>query len=258
MKQVTMESVKQRIAYIEDLNESGVGTKVDEQQFELACLRQLVAVTEQVCELNKALDVSLRVQVYQANRIIQMLDEIKRAESAIGSTGWMGIDTAITLELSKLNKQISDLQGQVRALTEQRDALVVEMKSAFEKPQAYLTWHAIPPTWEDPLPCGEYLDVHDTDGHKNSDGTDCWPVYAKPETPATDAAIASLRAEGVEMLRQKLEQEITKCYQDEQIGLDSAVTLATDFAVQLRSQSAPSPKAAAIARQFEQVKGVQS
>mgnify|MGYP006897936640 CR=1 FL=1 len=85
------------------------------------------------------------------------------------------------------------------ALTEQRDALVVEMKSAFEKPQAYLTWHAIPPTWEDPLPCGEYLNVHDTDGHKNSDGTDCWPVYAKPETPATDAAIAALRAEGVEM-----------------------------------------------------------
>jgi hypothetical protein len=84
-------------------------------------------------------------------------------------------------------------------VTEQRDALVVEMKSAFEKPQAYLTWHAIPPTWEDPLPCGEYLDVHDTDGHKNSDGTDCWPVYAKPETPATDAAIAALRAEGVEM-----------------------------------------------------------
>lgn len=47
MKQVTMESVKQRIAYIEDLNERGVGTKVERQQFELACLRELVAVTEQ-------------------------------------------------------------------------------------------------------------------------------------------------------------------------------------------------------------------
>lgn len=57
------------------------------------------------------------------------------------------------------------------------------------------------------------------------------------DTPATDAVLASLRAEGVEMLRQKLEQEITKCYQDEQIGLDSAVTLATEFAAQLRSQS---------------------
>ncbi|MFM9718897.1 hypothetical protein, partial [Streptomyces galilaeus] len=69
------------------------------------------------------------------------------------------------------------------------------LKSAFDKPQAYLSWHAIPPTWEDPLPSGEYLDVHDDAGHKNSDGTDCWPVYAKPEieTPATDAFLAEVR-----------------------------------------------------------------
>ena len=75
------------------------------------------------------------------------------------------------------------------------------LKAAFDKPQAYLSWHAIPPTWEDPLPCGEYLDVHDEGGHKNSDGTDCWPVYAKPEieTPATDAFLAEVRAQGVEM-----------------------------------------------------------
>lgn len=70
------------------------------------------------------------------------------------------------------------------------------LKSAFDKPQAYLSWHVIPPTWEDPLPCGEYLDVHDDAGHKNSDGTDCWPVYAKPEieTPTTDAFLAEVRA----------------------------------------------------------------
>ena len=75
----------------------------------------------------------------------------------------------------------------------------VGLKAAFEQPQAYLSWHAIPPTWNDPLPCGEYLDVHDTDGHKNSDGTDCWPVYAKPEieTPATDRIVAGIKADGV-------------------------------------------------------------
>ena len=78
------------------------------------------------------------------------------------------------------------------------------LKGAFDKPQAYLSWHAIPPTWEDPLPCGEYLDVHDEAGHKNSDGTDCWPVYAKPEieTPATDAFLAEVRAQGLEMAAQ--------------------------------------------------------
>lgn len=70
----------------------------------------------------------------------------------------------------------------------------VALKAAFDKPQAYLSWHAIPPTWDEPLPCGEYLDVHDTDGHKNSDGTDCWPVYAKPEieTPTTDRIVAGV------------------------------------------------------------------
>lgn len=71
------------------------------------------------------------------------------------------------------------------------------LKAAFDKPQAYLSWHAIPPTWEDPLPCGEYLDVHDEGGHKNSDGTDCWPVFAKPEieTPGTDTFLAEVRAQ---------------------------------------------------------------
>lgn len=89
------------------------------------------------------------------------------------------------------------------SVVQQRDAIAAEnvaLKSAFEKPQAYLSWHAIPPTWEDPLPCGEYLDVHDTAGHKNSDGTDCWPVFAKPEieTPATDAFTREMMARGVE------------------------------------------------------------
>ena len=74
----------------------------------------------------------------------------------------------------------------------------VGLKAAFDKPQAYLSWHAIPPTWNEPLPCGEYLDVHDTDGHKNSDGTDCWPVFSKPEieTPATDRIVAGIKADG--------------------------------------------------------------
>ena len=92
-------------------------------------------------------------------------------------------------------------------LEQQLASVVAEnagLKSAFDKPQAYLSWHAIPPTWEDPLPCGEYLDVHDEAGHKNSDGTDCWPVFANPEikTPATDAYLAEVRAQGVEMFGQ--------------------------------------------------------
>ncbi len=37
-------------------------------------------------------------------------------------------------------------------------------------------------------------------GEKNDDGSDSWPVYAKPEieTPATDRIYAGIKADGVE------------------------------------------------------------
>ncbi|MBY8785542.1 hypothetical protein KOI91_00070 [Escherichia coli] len=105
------------------------------------------------------------------------------------------------------------------------------LKAAFDKPQAYLSWHAIPPTWEDPLPCGEYLDVHDDAGHQNSDGTDCWPVYAKPEieTPATDAFLAEVRAQGVEMYADNLDN-----------GADDAERGGFDYAVKFLHSEASS------------------
>lgn len=101
-----------------------------------------------------------------------------------------------------LSQLISDLATQLDVQRARSNALAADnvgLKAAFDKPQAYLSWHTIPPTWEDPLPCGEYLDVHDDAGHKNSDGTDCWPVYAKPEinTPATDAFLAEVRASAI-------------------------------------------------------------
>lgn len=100
------------------------------------------------------------------------------------------------------------------------------LNAAFDKPQAYLSWHAIPPTWEDPLPCGEYLDVHDEAGHKNSDGTDCWPVYSKPEieTTSTDAFLAEVRASGVEMFAEHLSG----------MNISASETSVREFAAQLR------------------------
>lgn len=100
----------------------------------------------------------------------------------------------------KLEAEVTDMAVQLANAESKCRELAAEnagLKSAFDKPKAYLSWHAIPPTWEDPLPCGEYLDVHDEAGHKNSDGTDCWPVFAKPEieTPATDAILAEVRAQ---------------------------------------------------------------
>ncbi|MFX0957253.1 hypothetical protein ABEM15_04090 [Escherichia coli] len=99
-------------------------------------------------------------------------------------------------------ESIKQADAAVKLAHEKFSALAAEnagLKAAFDKPQAYLSWHAIPPTWEDPLPCGEYLDVHDEGGHKNSDGTDCWPVFAKPEieTPATDAFLAEIERKAI-------------------------------------------------------------
>ncbi|EOJ8787291.1 hypothetical protein ACM470_003980 [Escherichia coli] len=103
------------------------------------------------------------------------------------------LDTDVDVVLAECSDRLSELKARCAALAAENAGL----KAAFDKPQAYLSWHAIPPTWEDPLPCGEYLDVHDDAGHKNSDGTDCWPVYAKPEieTPATDAFLAEVKTE---------------------------------------------------------------
>ena len=97
-------------------------------------------------------------------------------------------------------EEVTTLLNVVETTFSELAAENVGLKAAFDKPQAYLSWHAIPPTWEDPLPCGEYLDVHDEAGHKNSDGTDCWPVYAKPEieTPVTSAFLAEVRAQGAD------------------------------------------------------------
>lgn len=89
------------------------------------------------------------------------------------------------------------------------------------------------------------------------------------------AFLASLRAEGVEMFAQYLKDKyegieyslIGEYYtngEEDRISDQGEIDCARDFAAQLRSQSALSPRVAAtpetaaIARMFEQVKGVQS
>lgn len=146
------------------------------------------------------------------------------------------LDTDVDVVLAECSDRLSELKARCAALAAENAGL----KAAFDKPQAYLSWHTIPPTWEDPLPCGEYLDVHDDAGHKNSDGTDCWPVYAKPEinTPATDAFLAEVRAQGVEIYADNLDSSADDAERD---GFDDAVKFLRSeasgvrlFAAQLR------------------------
>lgn len=150
--------------------------------------------------------------------------------------------TQLEVQLARGNAQavhLANAESKCRELAAENAGL----KAAFDKPQAYLSWHAIPPTWEDPLPCGEYLDVHDEAGHKNSDGTDCWPVFAKPEieTPATSAFLAEVRAQGVEMFADKYRAQLTalpttpeNIFDAAHVSLRYQIFDADEFAAQLR------------------------
>ncbi|EHN1498446.1 hypothetical protein KHR61_003639 [Salmonella enterica] len=143
--------------------------------------------------------------------------------------------TQLEVQLARGNAQavhLANAESKCRELAAENAGL----KAAFDKPQAYLSWHAIPPTWEDPLPCGEYLDVHDEAGHKNSDGTDCWPVFAKPEieTPATSAFLAEVRAQGVESAGEYLKQYAQGLHEEARLVLQDAGELCNGFAAQLR------------------------
>ena len=110
----------------------------------------------------------------------------------------------------------------------------VAMKAAFNKPDAWLSFHSIPPTYQEPDRGGEYLAVHEQPGEKNDDGSDSWPVYAKPEieTPATDRIVAGIKADGVEEFAAKLRIPGDDQFFD---ALAKGVALAADdFAKQLR------------------------
>ncbi|QLR71014.1 hypothetical protein HV337_09175 [Citrobacter freundii] len=61
---------------------------------------------------------------------------------------------------------------------------------------------------------------------------------AIPETPATDAFLAEVRAAAVDEVCLKISNEIVNCYQDEHVGLDAAATICGDFAAQLRQGGA--------------------
>ncbi|ENU3987677.1 hNH endonuclease [Enterobacter kobei] len=142
-----------------------------------------------------------------------------------------------------LVRKFAEADAKCAALAAENAAL----KAAFDKPQAYLSWHAIPPTWEDPLPCGEYLDVHDEGGHKNSDGTDCWPVFAKPEieTPGTDTFLAEVRAQGLNAFIQHHSAELDahiknggEQFDEKSVRIRDIIVSARLFREQIRKEAA--------------------
>ncbi|WP_348925360.1 hypothetical protein [Escherichia coli] len=182
----------------------------------------------------------------------EMASELKAECGAVDvhSVAQLISDLASQLEVQYVRAEESQREFRSADITMQNleakcEKLAAEnagLKSAFDNPQAYLSWHAIPPTWEDPLPCGEYLDVHDEAGHKNSDGTDCWPVFAKPEieTPATEAFLAEVRASAIDSLVDIKTKQLTDMHPDTHafgataMSIRSQINELQSFAAQLR------------------------
>ncbi|EIX9514544.1 hypothetical protein ML093_002638 [Klebsiella pneumoniae] len=114
------------------------------------------------------------------------LQAVNELIASLEAAGELSIREQKFLKLAKAFKQMA--------------AENVALKAAFNKPDAWLSCHSIPPTYQEPDRGGEYLAVHEQPGEKNDDGSDSWPVYAKPEieTPATDRIVAEAEARGVE------------------------------------------------------------
>ncbi|HCT6006731.1 TPA: hypothetical protein OT223_002176 [Klebsiella pneumoniae] len=111
------------------------------------------------------------------------IETVNELIATLESAGELSIREQKFLKLAKAYQQLA--------------AENVAMKAAFNKPDAWLSFHSIPPTYQEPDRGGEYLAVHEQPGEKNDDGSDSWPVYAKPEieTPVTDRIVAGIKAE---------------------------------------------------------------
>ncbi|HFQ7482712.1 TPA: hypothetical protein ACHSX8_000506 [Klebsiella pneumoniae] len=130
-------------------------------------------VNELIASLESAGELSIREQ-----KFLNLAKEFRICSASL--------DAAI-----KTGNMLADQNAQMAAEN-------VALKEAFNKPDAWLSFHSIPPTYQEPDRGGEYLAVHEQPGEKNDDGSDSWPVYAKPEieTPATDRILAGIKADG--------------------------------------------------------------
>lgn len=135
MKQLTMESVKQRIADLERARFGGLAISLQEER-ELACLHELVAVTEQRD--------ALVVEAAQMRKIIDSVTDLDNEPQYHEQGMGCGLED--------------------RGITDRYDAMRHGWDEAMERVYAEV------------IPCAEELSF-----------------------PATDAYIAALRAEGVEM-----------------------------------------------------------
>ncbi|HHT0091501.1 TPA: hypothetical protein ACTXAB_001659 [Raoultella planticola] len=150
------------------------------------------------------------------------LQAVNELIASLESAGELSIREQKFLKLAKAYQQLA--------------AENVELKAVFNKPDAWLSCHSIPPTYQEPDRGGEYLAVHEQPGVKNDDGSDSWPVYAKPEieTPATDRIVAGIKADGVEEFAKHCDESIGFVEPEDEELYTLMEEQARDFVKQLR------------------------
>ena len=143
-----------------------------------------------------------------------------------------------------LVRKFCELEAQVKQLDAERDAVVAENATlkdinAWCKTDAFKNMYREFKTAES-LGCPDVDCMHDAM---------LVAIMHAPQTPVTDAAIASLRAEGAEMFAAKCRSELSdlpttagNTFDESHTRLRNVIFIADDFAAQLRSQ-------------YEQVKG---
>lgn len=134
---------------------------------------------------------------------------------------------------------LASAEAQVKQLAAERDAVVAEnaaLKAAFtpeeipeDAVEAFKETAIMDHDWND---TGEWSWVEN-----DTDVIRAVLEAIKPETPATDAILASLRAEGVEMFALMYAEEAIKDGSDNTDWKARASAAASEYAAQLRSKS---------------------
>ncbi|AUB47392.1 MULTISPECIES: hypothetical protein [Klebsiella pneumoniae complex] len=129
------------------------------------------------------------------------IETVNELIASLESAGELSIREQKFLKLAKAFKQLAAENVQIKAMN---DCLSEELRGyesdgAFEGPKMHMLW---------------------------------WQV----ETPATDRIVAGIKTDGVALVKSAFEEHIQSpsCYQDEVVGMESALSIACQVESQLR------------------------
>ncbi|EDH3765346.1 hypothetical protein GDA03_18185 [Salmonella enterica subsp. enterica] len=137
------------------------------------------------------------------------------------------------VDVRSLAQLISDLATQLEVQFVRSTDMAVQLANAESKCRELAAENAAIKAMNDCL--SEELRGYESDGA--FEGPKMHLLWWKVKTPAADAFLAEMRAQGVDEVCLKISNAIVNCYQDEQVGLDAAATICGDFAAQLRQEA---------------------